>query len=317
MVDIAYVVVAFVSAIVALAAAVAIFSSDGSTKDKSNSKLLHEDVVINTTVTSTSSSKPKKKNKTKKSNSSLKLNKINLEHIENVSGVDEINDSAPILEESKKVATVIFKEEKGKAEGKKNTNVSQNIKPQAAKFPVEVKNKSVVDAPSNDSKSSVPSDNKETDPIFVAPTLNEESTQNLDQWVEIKTKVKKSTSGNFHVTDPIATPKPTIDPVEQRSTDIKTIYEAVEELRVQSNKIGVIVGIKGARKIAIQTATSTVLTFPPSDLNKSESAIITISGTNDGVKKAKSAINDILTKGYSTLLEGPDFRETSISIHPK
>ena len=61
------------------------------------------------------------------------------------------------------------------------------------------------------------------------------------------------------------------------------------------------------------------LTFPyplyhHESLNLYHYLQVTVSGTADAVAKATRAIKDLVTKGYSKLIAGEDFQESSISV---
>lgn len=88
------------------------------------------------------------------------------------------------------------------------------------------------------------------------------------------------------------------------------------EIPVDAKKIGVIIGPKGVTLHGIQDATGVEINTPKGDRDSSVPVIITISGTAEGVATATRAINDLCTKGYSKLLAGEDFRESSMDVHP-
>jgi hypothetical protein len=45
--------------------------------------------------------------------------------------------------------------------------------------------------------------------------------------------------------------------------------------------------------------------------------VITVEGPKAGVEKAVIALNELLTKGYTTLLTPENFVEGSVTVHPK
>jgi hypothetical protein len=99
------------------------------------------------------------------------------------------------------------------------------------------------------------------------------------------------------------------------STPSEPIDRVTEEVTVPAKKVGAIIGSKGCVKIALQVATGTDIQFPKTTKEGSESTTATITGPAEGVKKAKKAIQDLISKGYSGLLEGEDFRETQVPVH--
>lgn len=88
------------------------------------------------------------------------------------------------------------------------------------------------------------------------------------------------------------------------------------EIIVDAKKVRVIIGTKGITLHGIQDATGVEINTPKGDRDSSAPAIITISGTAEGVATATIAIQDICAKGYTTLLTGEDFKEGSMEVHP-
>jgi KH domain len=88
------------------------------------------------------------------------------------------------------------------------------------------------------------------------------------------------------------------------------------EITVDAKKVRAIIGTKGVTLHGIQDATGVEINTPKGDRDSAAPAIITISGTAEGVAAATSAIQDICTKGYTTLLTGEDFQEGSLEVHP-
>ena len=88
------------------------------------------------------------------------------------------------------------------------------------------------------------------------------------------------------------------------------------EVRVDSRKLGVIIGPGGATIKSIQEATGTRVELPDRDKGEETSGpvMVTISGPADGVAKAKRTIEDLSKKGYSSLTEGGNFTEGAISV---
>lgn len=101
-----------------------------------------------------------------------------------------------------------------------------------------------------------------------------------------------------------------------------------EHIKVAAKHLGGIIGTKGNTLNLLQKlsgaeirlpkpkdkvegeATSTVKHPPEEDLD------ITVTGPSKGVGVAVRAINDLCTKGFSSLLEGSDFSEGFMTVHP-
>lgn len=86
-------------------------------------------------------------------------------------------------------------------------------------------------------------------------------------------------------------------------------------VKVESRKMGAIIGPKGATLHAIQDATETEInttTAPNADITS-----VVITGPAAGVAKAGKAINELATKGYCMLLSGESFQESHIHVPPR
>lgn len=86
-------------------------------------------------------------------------------------------------------------------------------------------------------------------------------------------------------------------------------------VKVESKKMGAIIGPKGATLRAIQDATETEInttTAPKADITS-----VVITGPQAGVAKAGKAINELATKGYCMLLSGEGFMESHIHVPPR
>lgn len=110
------------------------------------------------------------------------------------------------------------------------------------------------------------------------------------------------------------------------TTNLDRQTTLTEHIKVPARHLGSIIGTKGNTLNMLQKVsgaeiilpkpkdkevenTSTVK-HPPEDLD------ITIIGPNKGVGVAMRAINDLCTKGFSALLEGSDFSEGFMTVHP-
>ena len=76
------------------------------------------------------------------------------------------------------------------------------------------------------------------------------------------------------------------------------------------------IGAKGVHLKAIQEITGASISTPKGERDNTVPAMVTVSGTKDAVAKATRAIKDLATKGYSKLIAGEDFQESSVMVHP-
>jgi rRNA processing protein Krr1/Pno1/Tfp pilus assembly major pilin PilA len=90
------------------------------------------------------------------------------------------------------------------------------------------------------------------------------------------------------------------------------------QIQVEATKVGLIVGPKGATLKALQEATGAEVIAPRyRDVSSDNKDTVTIHlvGPAEGVATATKAIEDLCAKGYSAVLEGPDFGETTVAVH--
>jgi len=93
---------------------------------------------------------------------------------------------------------------------------------------------------------------------------------------------------------------------------------------IDAKKVGILIGPKGATKLAIQEKTGVTIEVPQraaADKDKEAAAAsgpvdVTITGSQDGVFRASKAIRDLATKGYCALLGGEGFSEGHILVPP-
>ena len=87
-------------------------------------------------------------------------------------------------------------------------------------------------------------------------------------------------------------------------------------IEVDAKKIGLLIGPKGATKMAIQEKTGVEIMLPQkSDKEITGPVDIIVSGPADGVFFASRAIRDLAAKGYCALLGGDTFSEGHIVVH--
>lgn len=91
-----------------------------------------------------------------------------------------------------------------------------------------------------------------------------------------------------------------------------------EDFEVDAKKLGLLIGPKGVTKIGIQNATGATINMPKTEKDTTGSVTISVSGPDrNGVKKAVHALNELVTKGYATLLAAEDFQESYVAVHYK
>ena len=94
---------------------------------------------------------------------------------------------------------------------------------------------------------------------------------------------------------------------------------------VESKRLGLLIGPKGVTKIAIQEATGATINVPRAEkvvegvaaAPAPANVTITITGPHAGVVKALSALNELISKGYTTLLTPENFVEGNVTVNPK
>ncbi len=88
---------------------------------------------------------------------------------------------------------------------------------------------------------------------------------------------------------------------------------------IDAKSVGKIVGPKGANIQAIKKVTNVDVSVPKDREDSSNAqVVVSLSGKSDeSIKNATKAITDLASKGYSSVLEGPDFKEGSIEITVK
>ena len=89
-----------------------------------------------------------------------------------------------------------------------------------------------------------------------------------------------------------------------------------ETFTVNAQRLGYLIGTRGATRHALQGKTGTVIGVPRTDKDAEGPVDVTVSGPAEGVAKAIKALQELQVKGYATLLGGDDFTETEISIYP-
>jgi len=163
------------------------------------------------------------------------------------------------------------------------------------------------------------------------------STPHFDGWAVVEDKRKgkgKKTEGD-DLASPEVLPSISVPAVVAKqpeaetpvSTPIPEVELYSEVITVEPRKVGLLIGPKGVTKIAIQEATGVNITMPRIDKPADGSPVatspstspvsVTVEGPEAGVKRAVAALNELITKGYTTLLTPEDFVEGSVTVHPR
>lgn len=145
-----------------------------------------------------------------------------------------------------------------------------------------------------------------------------------DDWavVEIKKSAKAKSKGSSNSSNAALIQieevvKPVVIETVVPASTIETIDKITEDVFIPAKKVGAIIGVKGSVKLSIQNASGAELSLPKVDKESTEPVPVTITGSAENVKKAKKAIQDLISKGFAPLLEGEDFRETQVPVHHK
>jgi rRNA processing protein Krr1/Pno1 len=106
----------------------------------------------------------------------------------------------------------------------------------------------------------------------------------------------------------------------------KTATIVSEVVSIDANKVGIIIGPKGATMTAISAATGCKIDVnaPPKDLKPNprstkplQATVVISQGTSESIAKAKQAVLELAASGYATLLQADTFGEQSLSVHPR
>lgn len=117
---------------------------------------------------------------------------------------------------------------------------------------------------------------------------------------------------------PVSVPVAVVpEPEVAVSSPVPVVETVTTELKVDAKKVGLLIGPKGATKIQIQSLTGANINMPKAEKESTEPVTITVTGTALGVSKAVTALNELCTKGYATLLEPEDFQESYVAVHPR
>merc|ERR1719473_1674509 len=84
--------------------------------------------------------------------------------------------------------------------------------------------------------------------------------------------------------------------------------ETIENIDIKADHVGRIVGPKGATMKMIQEASECKV-----DINND---VVTITGPEDGMPIAVTAIKELCEKGFCGLAYGADFQEQAVTVHP-
>jgi KH domain len=206
---------------------------------------------------------------------------------------------------------------KASAKQQKNAPVEKKVKKPEPVIPkVEVKEVKKVEV-AQKPKEVIPEEFILEDVLNQSNDLNESYD---DVWAVVTKAKAKKPNGSSSLEDELpqaATPtgEPHAVSVVAPSVPSEPIDKATDEVVIPAKKVGAIIGQKGATKFSLQAATQTEITLPKVLKESTEPVTAIITGPLEGVKKAKKAIQDLITKGFTAILEAEDFRETQVPVH--
>ena len=152
---------------------------------------------------------------------------------------------------------------------------------------------------------------------------NQQSGESGDEWSTVKRNKKvvnpiptAPTSAAVQTTA-VPTTANTAPVIVAPVTPVEKEVIIKSTVTIDAKSVGKIVGPKGAHIQAIKKITNVDVSVPK-DRDDSSVVVVSLSGKSDeSIKNATKAITDLATKGYSSVLEGPDFKEGSIEISVK
>lgn len=107
-------------------------------------------------------------------------------------------------------------------------------------------------------------------------------------------------------------------PVEPAAPPAPVVETITTPVSADSKKLGLLIGPKGVTKIGIQNLTGATIEMPKVEKDAPASQVtINVTGPAASVAKAVHALNELILKGYCTLLAGDDFQEGYVAIHPR
>lgn len=105
---------------------------------------------------------------------------------------------------------------------------------------------------------------------------------------------------------------------EVASSPAAPVVESISNtIKVDSKKLGLLIGPKGVTKIGLQTATSTEISMPKVEKDHVGEVDIVVTGQTEGVAKAIHAMKELCAKGYCNLLAAEDFHEGYAAVNPR
>lgn len=137
-----------------------------------------------------------------------------------------------------------------------------------------------------------------------APLSNQ---QQVDGWAKVETRKPK----------PVTAPAPVGTTKLAEAIAAETAPSASREsvsLTVDSKKVGIVVGPKGEALKKLQELLSVEIQTPDRSSSDSAVSVITVTGPSEKLAQAKHEIQSLCDKGFSPLLEGPDFMEGHITV---
>lgn len=153
--------------------------------------------------------------------------------------------------------------------------------------------------------------------IINPPTIQVTSFTQSDGWAVVEEKRKSKKKPDDASEPAVAELSSPVLAAEDIPCTPVIIDNVSSEILVDVKKLGLLIGTKGATRIAIQNATGTSIQMPKAEKDAVGPLSITVSGTAAGVNKAITAMNELCIKGYCGLLASDDFQESYVAVHPK
>lgn len=141
----------------------------------------------------------------------------------------------------------------------------------------------------------------------------------FDGWavVEDKRKSKPKKADSDDEASPDAPEVEEVKADEPQEPPAPVVETVTEEFVVDAKKLGLLIGPKGITKIAIQEASGATINMPKTEKESSGNVTISVTGPAEAVKKALHASNELIAKGYATLIAADDFQESYVAVHHK
>ena len=134
-----------------------------------------------------------------------------------------------------------------------------------------------------------------------------------DGWAVVPSKKPKKVSAPAPASAPVAAAKTPVTSTEVSPVEVVEVL-VKDTFSVPGSKIGAIIGPKGSNINGLRDATGVDIAVPKE--RDTVEVTVELTGSAEGIAKVKKAFTDLINKGFSSLLGGPDFKEGGIMVHP-